>query len=385
MYRSHQPGWPELTASSSPPWSFWPWPSGSPTWAGPTGSTKASPSGSPPIRCGRSRPSCAWTGHHRCSTSCCTSGCGCSALLPSLPICWPCWCRCWRSRSGTGPGRDLFDRRAGLAAAALFATNPFLGWYSTETRMYPIVVVLAIVGLTFAVRAVRDPPMAGRHRRGPGLHRPPLHPQLGHLPVRGHGSPCWPPWQFPAATGKLAVAIAAASAAVMVLWLPWVPGPGGSGSEHRGTLGGPPSYRRLFADPASALGGTLGVVVAPLLAAGAWWTRRRRPLGGRRAGPGVGCHRHPYGPGRMAGRPDRAVLDGPLPGGDRGPAPSGRGGRAGTAVDPAAWSWPRPVCCWPGGAQSARCFPIRTPPTPRATWPPSPGPRRPTWRPATWW
>ena len=57
----------------------------------------------------------------------------------------------------------------------------------------------------------------------------------------------------------------------------------------------------FFADSSSALGGTLGFVVAPLLAAGAWWTRRRRPLGRRPAGPAARRHRHPDRPGRLAG------------------------------------------------------------------------------------
>ena len=53
-------------------------------------------------------------------------------------------------------GRELFERRAAIWAAALMATNPFLNWYSTETRMYTLVVVLATVGLTLAIRAFRD-------------------------------------------------------------------------------------------------------------------------------------------------------------------------------------------------------------------------------------
>ena len=53
-------------------------------------------------------------------------------------------------------GKDLFDRRAGLAAAALVATNPFFSWYSTETRMYTLVVVLSMAGVTLSWRYVRD-------------------------------------------------------------------------------------------------------------------------------------------------------------------------------------------------------------------------------------
>ena len=52
-------------------------------------------------------------------------------------------------------GREVFNRRAGLLAAALASTNPLLNWYSTETRMYPMMVLFSLIGLTFTVRAVR--------------------------------------------------------------------------------------------------------------------------------------------------------------------------------------------------------------------------------------
>ncbi len=180
---------------------------------------------------------------------------------------------------GYWAGRDLFDRRAGLAAAALFATNPFLGWYSTETRMYPIVVVLAIVGLTFAVRAVRD----RRWRDGIAAvlaFTALLYTHNWGIYLFGVTAAVLAALAISRRDRKLAVAIAAASAAVMVLWLPWVPALVDQAQNTAAPWAVRPHIGDYFADPASALGGTLGVVVAPLLAAGAWWTRRRRPLGG---------------------------------------------------------------------------------------------------------
>src|SRR5579862_1591337 len=67
-------------------------------------------------------------------------------LLTSLlliPVAW--WC-----------ARTLFGPTAGRYATVLAATNPFLAWFSTETRMYPLICGLAMVGVTMAVRASRD-------------------------------------------------------------------------------------------------------------------------------------------------------------------------------------------------------------------------------------
>jgi mannosyltransferase len=175
-------------------------------------------------------------------------------------------------------GRNLFDRRAGLAAAALMATNPFLGWYSTETRMYPIVVVLATAGLTLAVRAVRE------RRWRPGIGAAVVFTALLYT----HN---WGVYLFVATAAvliglalsrhdrRLALSIGAAVAAVLVLWLPWVPSLLDQAHNTAAPWAVRPHIGDFFADQASALGGTLGIVVAPLLAAGAWWTRRRRPLG----------------------------------------------------------------------------------------------------------
>jgi 4-amino-4-deoxy-L-arabinose transferase-like glycosyltransferase len=165
---------------------------------------------------------------------------------------------------GYWAGRELFDRRAGLAAAALLATNPFLNWYSTETRMYPIVVVLALVGLACAVRAVRE--RSGRDVAGAVVAYTAL--------LYTHN---WCVYLFAAtalvlgvaAWGRrdrqLALGVAGAAAAVIVLWLPWVPTLIDQARNTAAPWAISPDLGYFFADQSTALGGTLGAVVAPLL------------------------------------------------------------------------------------------------------------------------
>ena len=175
-------------------------------------------------------------------------------------------------------GRDLFERKAGLAAAGLMATNPFLGWYSTETRMYTLVVVLAIAGLALVVRAVRD-----RHwRDGCGavlVFAALLYTHNWGLYLFAVTATLVAALALARRDRRLVLLVAGASALVVVLWLPWVP----SFLEQARNTAAPwairPQIGDFFADPSSALGGTLGFVVAPLLAAGAWWTCRRRSIG----------------------------------------------------------------------------------------------------------
>jgi hypothetical protein len=175
-------------------------------------------------------------------------------------------------------GRDLFDRRAGLAAAALMATNPFLAWYSTETRMYPIVVALAIAGLTLAVRAVRD-----RNRRaGIGavvVFAAMLYTHNWGLYLFGATAVVLAGLALARDDRRLALSVAGAAAAVVVLWLPWVPSLLDQAKNTAAPWAVRPQIGDFFADQASALGGTVGFVVAPVLAAGAWWTRQRRSVG----------------------------------------------------------------------------------------------------------
>jgi hypothetical protein len=53
-------------------------------------------------------------------------------------------------------GRDLYDRRTGLVAAALGTVAPFAIWYSDEARMYALFMLLALVAIWAQVQAVRD-------------------------------------------------------------------------------------------------------------------------------------------------------------------------------------------------------------------------------------
>ncbi len=53
-------------------------------------------------------------------------------------------------------GRRLFDARTGLLAAALVAVNPFLVWYSQETRMYALAALLGALTVLAFHCAVTD-------------------------------------------------------------------------------------------------------------------------------------------------------------------------------------------------------------------------------------
>jgi mannosyltransferase len=174
-------------------------------------------------------------------------------------------------------GRELFERRAGLAAAALVATNPFMAWYSTETRMYPLVVALSIAGVTFAWRAVRDRRLrdAGAavltytlllytHDWGIYLSAVTAGVLLGLALFRGDR--------------RLAVGVAASSGITLLLWLPWLPFFIDQARNTAAPWAISPAIGDFFADPSSALGGTLGFLIAPLLAAGVLWARQGRPL-----------------------------------------------------------------------------------------------------------
>jgi hypothetical protein len=52
-------------------------------------------------------------------------------------------------------GRDLYDRRAGMFAAALAAFSPFVVWYSQEARMYALFMLFASLAMLGQVRALQ--------------------------------------------------------------------------------------------------------------------------------------------------------------------------------------------------------------------------------------
>jgi uncharacterized membrane protein len=57
-------------------------------------------------------------------------------------------------------GRELFDRRTGLVAAAFATVAPLIVWYGQEARMYALFMLLAAVALLAQVKVLR----AGRYR-----------------------------------------------------------------------------------------------------------------------------------------------------------------------------------------------------------------------------
>ena len=56
-------------------------------------------------------------------------------------------------------GRELYDRRTGLVAAAFGAASPLLIWYSQEARMYAFVTLFGLLALLTQLRAIRNPSM----------------------------------------------------------------------------------------------------------------------------------------------------------------------------------------------------------------------------------
>jgi 4-amino-4-deoxy-L-arabinose transferase-like glycosyltransferase len=57
-------------------------------------------------------------------------------------------------------GRDVYDRRAGIAAAGLATVAPFAVWYADEARMYAFFMLFALLAAWAQVRVLRD----GRRR-----------------------------------------------------------------------------------------------------------------------------------------------------------------------------------------------------------------------------
>jgi hypothetical protein len=185
------------------------------------------------------------------------------ASLLAVPVAY--WC-----------GRELFDRRAGLAAAALFATSPFLGWYATETRMYPLVVVLTTLVVTLAWRAVRD-----LDRRS-GI----MAVLVGAALLYTHD---WGIYVVVVTTcllgayalkqgdRRLGLTVAAGGAGALILWLPWLPTFLSQAQNTAAPWAVRPAIGDFFADSATALGGTVGMIVVPALALGVLWAGHGRP------------------------------------------------------------------------------------------------------------
>src|SRR4030095_15332149 len=54
-------------------------------------------------------------------------------------------------------GRELYDRRTGLIAAAFGAASPLLIWYAQEARMYAFVTLFGLLALLTQLRVIRNP------------------------------------------------------------------------------------------------------------------------------------------------------------------------------------------------------------------------------------
>jgi uncharacterized membrane protein len=54
-------------------------------------------------------------------------------------------------------GRELYDRRTGLIAAAFGAASPLLIWYAQEARMYAFVTLFGLLALWTQLRVIRNP------------------------------------------------------------------------------------------------------------------------------------------------------------------------------------------------------------------------------------
>ncbi len=175
---------------------------------------------------------------------------------------------------GYWAGRELFNRRgAGIAAAALVATNPFLNWYSTEARMYTLVILLALVGVTLAWRAFRDRRLidaAGAVLAYAAL----LYTHNWAIYLTGGTGLVllWLAWSR--GDRRLTAWVVAGGAATLVLWLPWLPSFIYQAQNTAAPWAVQPGIGDFFADPSTALAGTIGFLVVPALVIGVWLGRR---------------------------------------------------------------------------------------------------------------
>ena len=183
--------------------------------------------------------------------------------LVLVPVAW--WCG-WR----------LFGRRVALYAALLAATSPFLNWYATESRMYPLVCGLAMVAVTCSIAAVLYESrlyFAGAVVAFVAL----LYTHNWSLYLFAVTVAVLLIWAAIRRDRRQARWVLAGAGIVLAAYAPWIPSLL-SQVQHTGAPWAiPPSLGDLFSDPASVLGGTLGFLVVPLFAAGAALTWVYRP------------------------------------------------------------------------------------------------------------
>ncbi len=163
--------------------------------------------------------------------------------------------------------RRLFGPSVGRYAALLAATSPFLNWYATETRMYPLVCGLAMLAVTGSVRA-----LLSRSRRDFVLavvafiallytHNWALY--LFALTIAALTG-----WTLLRGDRRQLLWIAAGALVVVAAYLPWLPTFLYQARHTAAPWAVRPTVGDLFVDPSSVVGGTMSLIVAPLFAAG---------------------------------------------------------------------------------------------------------------------
>jgi mannosyltransferase len=171
----------------------------------------------------------------------------------------------------------LFGSTIAKYAALLAATSPFLNWYSTETRMYPLLCGLGMVAVTASVCALL------RHSRRDFVlavvaFTALLYTHNWSLYLCGLTTVGLVVWVLRRGERRQLVWIALGAALVAVAYLPWLPSFIHQARHTAAPWAVRPTVGDLFVDPASVIGGTMSLIVAPLFAAAAaaTWIYRTR-------------------------------------------------------------------------------------------------------------
>lgn len=177
-------------------------------------------------------------------------------------------------------GRELFGRPGALAAAVFSATNPFLSWYGTETRMYTLVVLLSMLAVTFTVRGVRRARL--RDAIGAAVcFAALLYTHDWALYLTGVSALVVLVHAWRTRDRRLAFGTIGTGTLVLVLYAPWLPTFIFQAQTTAAPWAVPPGIGDLFADPSNTLAGTMDVIVVPAMALAIWHTHRDRPVGDR--------------------------------------------------------------------------------------------------------
>jgi mannosyltransferase len=173
--------------------------------------------------------------------------------------------------------RRLFGRTVALFAALLAATSPFLNWYATETRMYPLVVGLGMVAVACAVRASLK--HSGRDFVVAVLaFIALLYTHDWSLYLFGLTVVALVVWVMWRGERRQLGWVAFGAGLVVAGYLPWLPTFVYQARHTAAPWAVHPSIGDLFADPSTVLGGTLGMIVVPVAVAAAavTWLGRTR-------------------------------------------------------------------------------------------------------------